>query len=59
MENNKEVDKVINYIPARYIFSVLLFTFEILSILAIIILLTIYVPYFYIAVIVTEVLSII
>lgn len=52
-ENGEYVDKVINYIPIRYIISILLAIFEIISIIAILVLLAMYVPYFYIAIYIT------
>ena len=58
-EKGKYVEKEINYIPVRYIISVLLTIFEIASIMAIMFLLAIYVPYFYIAIIITEVFVVI
>ena len=54
-EKNKYVDKEVNYIPCRYIIAMLLTIFEIASIIAIMVVLAIYVPYFYIAIIVTVV----
>ena len=47
-KNRKVVEKEINYIPVRYIFSILLAILEIASIIAIMVLLALYVPYFYI-----------
>ena len=49
-ENGKYIDKEINYIPIRYIISIILAIFEISSIIAILVLLAMYVPYFYIAI---------
>ena len=47
------IDKEINYIPIRYIISIILAIFEISSIIAILVLLAMYVPYFYIAIYIT------
>ncbi|MBP3504273.1 MAG: cardiolipin synthase [Bacilli bacterium] len=52
-ENGKYIDKEINYIPIRYIISILLAIFEIASIIAILVLLAMYVPYFYVAIYIT------
>ena len=52
-ENGKYVDKEINYIPVRYIIAVLMAILEIASIIAILVLLTLYIPYFYIAIYIT------
>ena len=54
-EKNKYVEKEVNYIPFRYIVAMLLTIFEIVSIIAIMVILAIYVPYFYIAIMVTVV----
>lgn len=54
IENNKKVEKEINYIPFRYILSLLLILFEYLAVIAIVSIITIYVPYFYIAVVLTQ-----
>ncbi|MBQ7308413.1 MAG: cardiolipin synthase [Clostridia bacterium] len=53
------IDKEINYIPTRYIISMLVMLFEIVAILGIMVLLALYVPYFYIAIYITEIVSII
>ena len=58
-EHGKKVTKEINYIPYRYIRAMLIILLETLEILAAVILLTIYVPYFYIAVIITQVVCVI
>ena len=42
------IEREYNYIPLRYVFAVLITLFEILAIMAIVIALCIYVPYFYI-----------
>ncbi len=54
-EKNKYVEKEVNYIPFRYIVAMLLTIFEIVSIIAIMIVLAIYVPYFYVAIMLTVV----
>lgn len=53
--NGKAVQRTENYIPFRYIVSVFLILFEVLAVLAIVTLLYIYVPYFFIAVIITQI----
>ncbi len=54
-ENGEYIEKEINYIPIKYIISILLAIFEIVSIIAILVLLAMYVPYFYIAIYITVV----
>lgn len=54
-ENGEYIEKEINYIPIRYIISILLAIFEIVSIIAILVLFAMYVPYFYIAIYITVV----
>ncbi len=51
----KLVDKEINYIPTRYIIAILITILEVLSIIGIVVVLAIYVPYFYSALILTEI----
>lgn len=51
----KKVERVINYIPGRYIFALLLTILEILLVLGLMIILNIYVPYFWIASLITHV----
>lgn len=53
------IDKEINYIPTRYIIAMFLMLIEIISIIAIMVVMAIYVPYFYIAIFITEIVSII
>ena len=53
------MEKEINYIPFRYIVAVLLTILEIAMIMAIVFLLAMYVQYFYIALIITEVVVVI
>lgn len=52
-EKGEYIDKEINYIPFRYIIAVLLAITEIAAIIAIMVLLAMYVPYFYIAIYIT------
>ena len=52
---NRVEERVINYIPGRYIWAGMITLFEILAIIGVVILLCIYVPYFYIALYVTTV----
>ncbi len=54
-DKNKTVEKVVNYIPMRFILSIHLIVLEILAVLAIMVLLSIYVPYFYIAELLTQI----
>lgn len=58
-ENGKFIEKEVNYIPLRYIVSILLAIVEIAAIIAILVLLALYVPYFYIAIYITVVAIII
>ena len=48
--NGKVEEREINYIPVRYIIAFAITLFEVLAIIAVMIALCIYVPYFYIAV---------
>lgn len=50
---NKVEERVINYIPGRYIWAGMITLFEILAIIGVVFLLCIYVPYFYIALYIT------
>ncbi|MBQ3046595.1 MAG: cardiolipin synthase [Clostridia bacterium] len=56
---DKKVVKKINYIPARYIFAMHVSVFEILAIIAVVVALCYFVPYFYIAVYLTQVACVI
>ena len=58
-KKGKLVDKEINYIPTRYIIAILITILEVLSIIAIVVALAIYVPYFYFALVVTEIIVIV
>ncbi len=53
-QNGKTVERQVSYIPLRYILAVLLILFEIVSVIAILVLLSIFVPYFWIAEIITQ-----
>ena len=51
----KLVNKEINYIPTRYIIAILITLLEVLSIIGVVVLLAIYVPYFYTALLLTQI----
>lgn len=53
-ENNRMTEREVNYIPFRYIIAILLVILETLAVIAIMTALTIYIPYFYIAVAITQ-----
>ncbi len=53
-EYNKQVEREINYIPFRYIVAIFLVVIETLAVIAVMTLLTIYIPYFYFAVVATQ-----
>ena len=55
----KIVSKQISVIPLRYIFAMFLAVMEILAIIGIMVVLSIYVPYFFVAVYITHIVSII
>lgn len=46
--NDKTIEREINYIPARYIFAVLITIFEIAAVIGIVVVCCIFVPYFYV-----------
>ena len=52
-QNGQYVEKEITYIPIRYIISVLLTIIEILLIIGVMVVLAIFIPYFYIAILLT------
>lgn len=52
-------ERVVNYIPVRYIIAILLAVLETAAVIAIVMLLSYYVPYFYLAMWVTEIAAII
>ena len=51
----QQVEREINYIPVRYIIALLITAVEVLSIFAILVLLALYIPYFYLAIMATVV----
>ncbi len=53
--NGKYVDKEINYIPTRYIFAILGTILEVVSIIGVMVILALYVPYFYLAILATQI----
>lgn len=57
--NQEKVQKEINYIPVRYIIAVLITLFEVLAVIGIVVALCYYVPYFYLAAWLTEILCVI
>ena len=58
-ENQKQVEKEINYIPVRYILAFALTVFEVAAIIGIVIALCYYVPYFYLLAWATEIACVI
>lgn len=56
---NKQQEREIQYIPIRYILAILLAVLETAAVIAVVVLLSYYVPYFYLAMWVTEIASII
>lgn len=58
-DKGQYVEKEVNYIPVRYIIAILLTILEIVAIIAIVVLLAMYVPYFYIALIITEIVVVV
>lgn len=54
-ENNKTVEREVNYIPFRYIVAIMLVVSETAAVISVMSLLTIYIPYFYIAVAATQI----
>ena len=57
--NDKEIEREYRYIPFRYIFAVLISLLEVLAILAIVVALCYYVPYFYLAAWATQIACVI
>ena len=53
--NGKMVEREYNYIPVRYILALFITIIEVLAIIAIVVALCYFVPYFYLAVYVTEI----
>ena len=58
-DGQKEVERQYNYIPVRYIAAVLITFFEVLAVLAIVVALCYFVPYFYLAAFATEIFCVI
>lgn len=56
--NNKPVEREINYIPVRYIFAVLITVLEIAAIIGIVVAMCYFVPYFYVAAWITQIVCI-
>ncbi len=56
---NKQQEREIQYIPIRYILAILLAVLETAAVIAVVVLLSYYVPYFYLAMWVTEIAAII
>lgn len=54
-QNGKYVDKEINYIPTRYIIAMLVTIFEVAAIIGVMVVLALFVPYFYLAILATEI----
>ncbi len=53
--DNKVIEREYNYIPIRYILAILLSIAETLMVIAVVMALSYYVPYFYLAVLATEI----
>lgn len=53
--DGKQVDREVNYIPVRFILAILFAVLETAAVIAIVIALSYYVPYFYLAVLATEI----
>lgn len=53
-ENKKVIEREINYIPFRYILAVFLVILETLAVIGIVVFSTIYIPYFFILVVATQ-----
>ena len=51
IENGINKERVISYIPLRYILNLVLIFLEIVAVIAILSVITIYVPYFYLVII--------
>lgn len=54
-DENGAKEKEVNYIPVRFIFAILLIILETLAVLGIMVLCALYIPYFYIAMFLTEI----
>ncbi|MBQ8522326.1 MAG: cardiolipin synthase [Clostridia bacterium] len=57
--NGKIVEKEINYIPTRYIIAILITILEVAAIIGTVVVLAIFVPYFYTALMITQVVVVI
>ncbi len=53
--NGKKIEREINYIPVRYIIAMMITVLEILAIIGMVVALCYFVPYFYLAVLVTHI----
>ncbi|MDE6029709.1 MAG: cardiolipin synthase [Clostridiales bacterium] len=53
-DGNKKVEREVTYVPFRYIVAILLVVLETLAVIAVMTFLTIYLPYFYFAVVLTQ-----
>ncbi|MGN1372822.1 MAG: cardiolipin synthase [Candidatus Coproplasma sp.] len=53
-QNDKVTEREVNFIPFRYIVAIILVLIETVAVIAIMTVLTIYIPYFYFAVVVTQ-----
>ena len=56
---NKTIEKQINYIPLRFIIAMLLTLLELCAVIAVVIALCYYVPYFYILAYITQIVCVI
>lgn len=54
-ENGKVIERTIDYIPVRYIAAIHIILFEIAAVISAVILLAIYLPYFSVAVLLTQI----
>ena len=53
--NGKRIEREVNYIPVRYIIAMMITVFEILAIIGVVVALCYFVPYFYLAVLATQI----
>ncbi|MBO5262445.1 MAG: cardiolipin synthase [Clostridia bacterium] len=56
--HNKTVEREINYIPVRYIIAIMITVFEVLAIIGTVVALCYFVPYFYIAAWITQIVCV-
>ncbi len=54
-QNGKSVEREINHIPARYIIAVMLILFEIIAVISVMVILSLYLPYFWLADLLTQI----